>query len=1495
MQNAPRRSYEWTRLSQTLLFDQRDDAPFTGSSFLLPLRFPPVADGFPGFIFNGRDNFGIPDLFRAPPLLLVGVVIQVTTLDLMVSHLNVTLDRPGAKLVYALLEDHNRFVHAVSLTTLHSGDILRGLTVSDFNLAGFPRWVGRVDPDEPQSLVMGVPRFNADKCPPGSFPMLRVGWTWTEEGKLNPLELIVAKDRVVVPGTWLTYKLVEQGTRSDLRVAREESVDLDNLYKEAGLSGAVYGDPTASEGAYIQFELRLKDRDPSPDPYSHSSDEDSSDEDMATSSVGEVEGGNDPPVEPTYKIPTLGKHGMGIVDAAELKEVGVALFTKVKAEEESQVVDAVLPDSSPFLPGRLTQCDTLCNLSSELLKQGVALVINTTQVCSDLFLPSEGQLCDRHRKVYDALVEGNYSAVYPSSVVDQREEDVMVAPSSWWVDERETDGQYHPPITGWSRSDGFTLHGKAHGGAGPTDGILTSTRRAQLQSINSHMSLVYRMRCFYPEHSQPYPIFWPYNEPVPRAPELVTLMWDLRLDLQVPGGPGSLAETTLLAVFEFPEDWLPGYDLLGMPTLPSAFEVSLLPVRSYQPLVGTLLAGGTINEDNYYDDVVIFDADHLDRARKDFPAYLSWCFQGRTDQASKKFGSHSSLFSFTHCIVGRMPNEFRDRYAAWLDIPREDLGLGAHILQKLNPPEYEMRRELAARIWDEERQELMRFGIQPAMPLVENDPDFPYTVSKASISLLPSSVQDYATYPGPGIATSPPRRTSVLGLLTPASKQVVKGEPKAVNLQALALSQELFESPPADPASTSRAHPDAYWSSGSFSTCKSGTRRLCISRNSGPSEAPQTNTPVEGRAATASPYQSPANHPSYLRYGPLAASGRKGKRPPTQVLPTPELERAAALRLSRDTPLRDPSTKHPDTPYPVLGKTGAATLRSGNSGQGGGGPPAGPPPLPQPSTGTLNQDLVRETADTPDPNVTGVPTTASGTRVYTSFTSSPQEEDSTAAWARAHPDGPHDNMLLGPMYMKRMALATENKLQHKAQSEVYKDLGLHDHLTEMLTNPTLGAVVAMLPSAYHIGGVAGHLPEFKASMNGASRLNVAKNVFYHSVLWSDPELLMRIRVKFTPRLLTVLAFAVFRGPMALHPSDIYVVPDEQLLEMLSTKFHLGGKTLPSSGMAKLSPPDYSKVAPTFTLLWEQLEHLILVFCLFFGDMYQLPLTAIVNDIKAIQRVNFGFTPIEAANLFSRTLAYHQDMFIAAFTSGDLADFKSIEDLLLDQDSNEDELLARIPVFPRLIPGSPAYTSLYQKKQDFYRRFNEDIGVRALRESAETPASKKVVPPKKASTTFGHLSECSSQSAEAHAPSLPADPVLCGGGKGKTTPPLSQVDSAAPPKPNVSTAPASRRPRFPPLSTECLGRGMYALFELQTSLVASGTMPKGKEICLRFLSHAGCSKCDRFHLKQEALSGISLSPWLKILLLAHRGYRGDKAITESTAQARLAQLMAEGSA
>ena len=131
-----------------------------------------------------------------------------------------------------------------------------------------------------------------------------------------------------------------------------------------------------------------------------------------------------------------------------------------------------------------------------------------------------------------------------------------------------------------------------------------------------------------------------------------------------------------------------------------------------------------------------------------------------------------------------------------------------------------------------------------------------------------------------------------------------------------------------------------------------------------------------------------------------------------------------------------------------------------------------------------------------------------------------------------------------------------------------------------------------------------------------------------------------------------------------------------------------------------------------------------------------------------------------------------------------------------------------------------------------------------------------------------------------------------------------------PAPPVEPAPPKRapkqkkdaKPKGPPrlkpiqLSTECMAKGMSALLELQNHMASTKVLRSGQEICLRFLSHSGCTKCDRGHLTADNLSGITLSPWLRILLINLKGYRGEKMITDAQGQQRaLSKLQQEGSA
>ena len=125
----------------------------------------------------------------------------------------------------------------------------------------------------------------------------------------------------------------------------------------------------------------------------------------------------------------------------------------------------------------------------------------------------------------------------------------------------------------------------------------------------------------------------------------------------------------------------------------------------------------------------------------------------------------------------------------------------------------------------------------------------------------------------------------------------------------------------------------------------------------------------------------------------------------------------------------------------------------------------------------------------------------------------------------------------------RMAAVFESNILLRTQGELYKELNLNSFHHEMLTTPSLGAVTNMLPALYHIFGVTGHIANLTQGATGSQRLYLLNKFFYNTVPHRDPLLLTsRIRVKLSPRLLIVLAFVMFRGPMAFHPSDISVVP-----------------------------------------------------------------------------------------------------------------------------------------------------------------------------------------------------------------------------------------------------------------------------------------------------------------------------------------------------------------
>ena len=836
--NQANGTYEWIRSSQTLLFDQRDDAAIPGSSFLLPLRFPPSVEGIPGFVFNGRGDFGIPGM--TPPLRLVGAVAEVTTGDLIVAEKGVALDHQFAKLVYAVTEDESRFTHAVSLTTLRAGSILRGLPASTFNFAGFPRWVGHpVDPDRPQSLVLGIPRYVENMVPPGTTPVLRLGWTWNEDHTISPPELMVATDCVVLPGTWLTYKLMDLGTRPDLKMAREASFEIDTLYKEAGAGGAEFGDPRASRNDFNLFSVRARNRYSSPDPYRFLSDEESEVE-METGEDGNAGEGLSED-HTTDSIPNFGNFGttppcsffLGFGEETSAEEEFLTSFFGGTEEDYGEKVGSsstpgavVIDDDSTRVSENLVGVQTqlgsfdvsseftmsfgaLCGVAQAILQEQILTYPNLLLHYEQVSFDAIRSICEIHLRAYrtsadaetETTIVQNFIPAVSGLIVDTAEVDncpALVQASLWWSPECTISGQYHPTVAAWTRLGGFTSPPILDGNLKPTM-ILASQRVVQLRQVNEGMALVFLLRCFYPSWGQPYPMYWPYLAEPPSAPTMLTTMWDLRFDLQIMGGLRSLPATSLIAVFRFPSaGWDAGFDMNWLPTLPDPFDIVLLPVVAFDQENNALELSGVSYSDGPSTKRMRFDSEHVSRARCDFMGYIKWCLNKHTERSL----DHGELVDMTevgleHCMLGRVPVELGGRYHDWLHYPRQDLGVGAALLRKLNPQEYTKRCGLAEEVWDSEQQEMVRFGVVPSKPMLESDPQYPLPAPSRQD---PQGFAMPPTLRPQSISTTPPMSPD---LLTPASEQVKISNPRYARKHAQQLASELF----GEPLGTSSAPP----------------------------------------------------------------------------------------------------------------------------------------------------------------------------------------------------------------------------------------------------------------------------------------------------------------------------------------------------------------------------------------------------------------------------------------------------------------------------------------------------------------------------------------------------------------------------------------------------------------------------------------------------------------------------------------------------------------
>ena len=243
----------------------------------------------------------------------------------------------------------------------------------------------------------------------------------------------------------------------------------------------------------------------------------------------------------------------------------------------------------------------------------------------------------------------------------------------------------------------------------------------------------------------------------------------------------------------------------------------------------------------------------------------------------------------------------------------------------------------------------------------------------------------------------------------------------------------------------------------------------------------------------------------------------------------------------------------------------------------------------------------------------------------------------------------------------------------------------------------------------------------------------------------------------------------------------------------------------------------------------------------------------------------------------------------------MAHIKCQEDLLAEASRTDVDLdlMPRLVPWPSFVPGSPAYTTFYLGPREFMYQFQRDISVRKLREDTDAARIKKPIKPGKYG---GEIDEDQDVNFEGRDDSIPEDLGPVGAVMPKAPGPGVPRGPRAEPGPDKPKPRIGPRPKPFVLTTEQMAKGTYALFELQQHLCTTKVLKDGQEICIRYLSHAGCTKCDRVHLPREALSGITISPWLKILMITHKGYRGEALLGDPTAQLRaLARLVKAGKA
>lgn len=1141
--------------------------------------------------------------------------------------------------------------------------------------------------------------------------------------------------------------------------------------------------------------------------------------------------------------------------------------------------------------------DTFCGLVAALRRHDIDLQLRKAQFCATGPRSSPVGLCTIHQIVYEALMagsdlggclpqgdsEGGDERVPAAQTAQGDGEGPVVEESVLWHHERANlIGQYQPPPTVWN-----TQVGEVDTSTRDPRYILKATRRAQLISLRREEEYVARIRACFPEKYQPYPLYWDPDHPIPDPTEPSTITWDLVTDFDGPRGLAGLKKTSLIAVARFPEDW----DEVGQTgqnnlILNQGIDVCLREVDLYDSRNGHLVLR-SVNQHPTSGQYVTFDQEHLTRFCDDFTTYLEWCLGWHMGQLVERYGDGEgdSESQYSVWIAGRIAQPLAPKYVQWLGQFRRDIPLGVLLLRSLDRSSYlDLKRRGLASV-ESEREEMREYGIVPysddSSDCEQEEPLEPKAREETRVA--PSSFRP-----------------------SPAMSRVIQADAKASREHAQYLSTELFKSlnPVHKPEHTKEVVGERYFDN----------LELTPRRDSG-SYHSMNNTASGKREPRSMIAMTP---PARRKSSHLAPQSQKKK--PLPEICTPELRRAlesVALRdkTSQTVPRRldnTPAHLHLNTfpstsymgmvtnvgpgPHKMIRRSGDAVAANNRS----------PTPSSQGSQaspdqhGALEGEFDQEAKDNsgkeeadigdgflpPRPKLkTKVPFTGTrssggaGPRIF--FDPEPTSEDYTTDWARRLLSRDAETSAL-----LRLAVASEAKLQVGPQNQIYTDLQLFDLKAELNSNPVKGAISALLPSLYHIYGVKGHLPGLLPNMTGPTRFEHLQNFFYGPLLLNDPKLAARFGVQAHPRLLLTHAFRIDRGTCASHLSDIRIVGDdpESRLKMFDVSFHLGGKTAISRSSLKCQPPNTDKLGATTALVWQQLEYWINTFSFFNGENHREPLTRAMEDLKDLFRSDLGLGRLDLARLWTLYLGYYQDLILESFATGLLSHIKNQTDLIAEYETDETDLIARIPPWPRLAPGSTAHSVLYQRQRDYFRDLHQDQGVKTMRELAALRAKATTVPrvPKSGGldTISDDDSDLDSGESERWGGTTNSVPS-------KDTPKKKRQDKTRSTKPPL-------KERFPALPVECTTKGLIAFAELKEKLVKSKFLKPEQDVCLRYLSHVGCESCTRVHLPKEALSGITLSPWLKTLMVPHRGYREDKVITPTSALTRISQLQKAGS-